>query len=173
MPAEIVVTPAQLGPEVRALFARLVEANRAAGVKALQRAARFCQAEAVRAIGEVRPYVPVDTGELRRSYVVTDLPDGAKLENTAPHAAFMEFGTRPHWAPLSALEAWAERKMRGKIKSRAKRVGSDAVKALARATQRAIAKRGLAARGFHAKASQKFPAIVEREIRAAVAKVFP
>lgn len=155
------------------MFARLVDANRDAALRALRRAARLCQAEAVRAIGEVRPYVPVDTGELRRSYVVTDLPDGATLENTAPHAAFMEFGTRPHWAPLSALEAWAERKMRGKIKSRAARVGSEAVKLFARAAQRAIAKRGTAPRGFHAKASQKFPGIVEAEVRAAIAKVRP
>lgn len=155
------------------MFARLVDANRDAALRALRRAARLCQAEAVRAIGEVRPYVPVDTGELRRSYVVTDLPDGAALENTAPHAAFMEFGTRPHWAPLSALEAWAERKMRGKIKSRAARVGSEAVKSFARAAQRAIAKRGTAPRGFHAKASHKFPGIVEAEVRAAIAKVRP
>lgn len=166
---EIIVTPETLGPAVDRLFADVVERSRVLAIHALQRAAYAFMAEAVRQIGEVKPYQPVDTGELRRGYRVTLQPDGASVENIAPHAAFMEFGTRPHWAPLAALEAWAERKLRGQIRNRAAR--QSPARTFARAVQRKIAKHGTAARGFHAAASQKLPEIVERELRAALAKV--
>lgn len=169
MPSEITVTPATLGPEVARLISELAERSRAACVQALRRAAYLCQAEAVRQIGEVKPYAPIDLGELRRSYVVQATPDGAVLENIAPHAVFLEFGTRPHWAPLAPLEAWAERKLRGSIRSKAARQSPAHTFALA--VQRKIARRGTHARGFHAAASQKFPGIVEAELRAALAKV--
>ena len=166
---EHVVTPATLGPTVQALFREVTTKSEAAAVKALQRAAVLFMGEAVRQIGEVKPYQPVDTGELRRGYRVTHQADGATVDNIAPHAAFMEFGTRPHWAPLAALEAWAERKLRGKIKNKAKR--AEPAKVFARAVQRKIARHGTAARGFHAKASEHLPQIVEGELRAAFAKV--
>ncbi len=166
---DLVVTGATLGPALQQAFADLERQNREAAIKALQRAAYLCHAEAVRAVGDVKPYQPVDTGELRRSFHVTTTPDGAVLENTAPHSGFMEFGTRPHWAPLPALLAWADRKLRGTYKKGQGRAA--AAMALALGTQRKIAARGTAARGFYAAASLKFPGIVEEQIRFAMAKL--
>jgi len=169
MSLSITVTPAQLGPAVARMFDELTTASREAAIKAIQRAAYLCQAEAVKAIGEVRPFQPVDTGVLKRSFIVATNPTGAVLENVAPHAVFMEFGTRPHWAPLSALEAWAERKLRGRIASKAGR--ANPARQLARAVQRKIAKVGTAPRSFYAAASLKFPGIVEEQIRFALSKL--
>lgn len=163
------VSPSQLGPTVARMHADLVTRSRAEAIKALQRAAYLCMTEAVRAIGNVKPYQPVDTGELKRSYRTRLVANGAVLENIAPHAGFMEFGTRPHWAPLSALLPWADRKLRGVLKKGKTRAA--AAQALALGTQRKIAKYGTKARGFHAAASLKFPQIVEEQIRFALAKL--
>ena len=56
---------------------------------------------------------PVDTGELARSHYTTETPTGALVGVDAPHAPFMEFGTRPHKAgppPFLAIADWAYRK---------------------------------------------------------------
>jgi hypothetical protein len=168
MQREFVTTAAELGATVSRLVAELVEKNRVAAVKALPRAAYLCRTVAIEEVHATRPYVPVNLGQMVQSFFVTAQPDGARLENTAPHAAFMEFGTRPHWAPIGALERWAEQKLRGKIKSRSQR--GDPARALARAVQRKIAREGTEPRGFYARASQRFPAIVEAQLRAALAK---
>lgn len=107
-----------------------------------------------------RPAPVVDTGQLVRSYLVERIPGGWRLENVAAHAAHMEHGTRPHWAPLAPLLAWASRKLRGSPR----RPTRDAM-ALAIATQRAIARRGLQARRFHQRAVAKSPEILRRVLR--------
>jgi HK97 gp10 family phage protein len=56
---------------------------------------------------------PVDTGRLRASII----PDVVSQGNTVlgivgsnvVYAPYMEFGTKPHWPPLAALEVWARR----------------------------------------------------------------
>ncbi len=57
--------------------------------------------------------VPVDLGELRSNigYTVKDrknVIEGNILANTN-YAAYVEFPTRPHWAPREALQGWADR----------------------------------------------------------------
>jgi hypothetical protein len=141
---------------------------------ALFTAAQQARAECVRQIHESHPFVPVDTGQMARSYEVVRTPTGARLQNTAEHAAFMEYGTRPHVAPLEPLLAWARRKLRGMgkpgggkqgpIKRYSKDEKERAAQALARKAWRKIARFGTEPRGFHARASQQFPEFVERAL---------
>lgn len=144
-------------------FADLVARSRAAAVQALRRAAVDLQAEAVRQVGLVAPYPPVDTGAMRRSFLVSPTPDGAVVENTAPQAVWMEYGTRPHWAPIAPLLAWATRKARGgNIRS---------VYALAKGAQKSIAARGTAPRHFWQATLALAPAIIDTRVREALARV--
>lgn len=62
---------------------------------------------------DARKLCPVDTGRLRSSIVPevrqqTGVVIGVVGSNVT-YAAAMEFGTRPHWPPLDALEPWARR----------------------------------------------------------------
>ncbi|MBI5192762.1 MAG: HK97 gp10 family phage protein [Nitrospirae bacterium] len=65
--------------------------------------------------------VAVDTGNLRASIKANISPDGLKAEigvdkqANANYAPYIEYGTRPHWPPLSALTEWCRRhRMQGK-----------------------------------------------------------
>lgn len=53
--------------------------------------------------------VPMDTKELARSGHVIIRSDGAEIMFDAPHAAAVDQGTRPHWAPLQPLVEWVRR----------------------------------------------------------------
>ncbi len=191
-------------------FARIgitqtTKATRKAIDRGLFRAAQQGKNIAIQAIRNTKPRPPIDTGELASSYVVLRQGRGWVLRNTAPHAVFMEFGTKPHTPPFAPLLAWARRKVRGssgakqtqaKKRHRQRRQGLskkatlrkpgqqisakrraahqgrqqnlDAVR-LARAAMNSIQRRGTVARGFHARASQKFAVLsaklVQDEIR--------
>jgi len=60
-----------------------------------------------------RENTPVDTGRLRGSvtYQVRQRGDGARgvIGTAVEYAPFVEFGSRPHWPPLSAMQPWARR----------------------------------------------------------------
>ncbi len=167
---------------------------------------------------------PVDQGELKRSGVVERLSGGdVAIEFTAPHAAHMEFGTRPHVAPIAPLKAWAKRKGRGSgaaprpkrgrrrarrastvprpqtrsnsgvrslrsgggTRSGASSIRTSAAQArsrrrvlrkkrfdqLARAAQASIRKHGTEGRHFYARASQKFPLILDEELRKRLSRI--
>ena len=61
-----------------------------------------------------RELVPVDTGSLRRS--IRDIVQVGTREvvgrvgPTEPYGAPVEFGTRPHFPPVQALERWANKR---------------------------------------------------------------
>lgn len=109
--------------------------------------------------------VPIAFGELRASVHGEWTPNGGAASVDAPHAAAVEFGSRPHWVPLEPLIRWVKlRGMQGLSKRR--RPGSttarqssgvasslkamvsggaspvDAPEQIARAIQAAIAKKG-------------------------------
>lgn len=49
---------------------------------------------------------PKAFGPLRESIHVVDQANGARIVADAPHAAALEVGSRPHWAPLQPLIEW-------------------------------------------------------------------
>lgn len=63
-------------------------------------------------IGEaiVAEATPVDRGNARAAWQVYRTPDGAVLDNDAPHILFLEEGTRPHRPPLLPIVQWLSRK---------------------------------------------------------------
>lgn len=52
----------------------------------------------------------IDTGILRNSIIVELTPDGLQAEIGTPlnYGPYIEFGTRPHFPPIDALEHWAK-----------------------------------------------------------------
>lgn len=56
---------------------------------------------------------PVDTGRLRASIThevdSRPVPLFGKVGTDVFYAPYVEFGTRPHWPPVSALATWARR----------------------------------------------------------------
>lgn len=59
-----------------------------------------------------RQYAPAAFGFLRNSidFVVGSSGFKMTLSATAPYAAYVNFGTRPHWIPVDALDDWAKRR---------------------------------------------------------------
>jgi HK97 gp10 family phage protein len=58
---------------------------------------------------KLRSWKAVDTGHLSNSIIVDSVQGGAAAEigPTAPYGPYVEFGTKPHFPPPSALEDWA------------------------------------------------------------------
>jgi HK97 gp10 family phage protein len=98
-----------------------------------------------------RQSAPVDTGRLRASiaYVVRVLANGVRgiVGSAVEYAPFVEFGTRPHWPPIAALETWARRH------------GTSAF-----VVARAIAQRGTEARNYLRDALKENASKVARDI---------
>jgi HK97 gp10 family phage protein len=90
---------------------------------------------------------PVDTGRLKNSIISTVQGLRAVVVAGVKYAPFVEFGTRPHWPPLSAMQPWARRH------------GFPAGRAGAFLVARAIAQRGTKAQPFME------PALRENESR--------
>jgi hypothetical protein len=83
---------------------------------------------------------PVDTGQYAASWDVFVSELKVAIGNYAPHAAIIEYGARPFRPPIGPLLAWAKRVL--KDPSQPPKYSSK-VWALATATQKAIAARGL------------------------------
>jgi hypothetical protein len=66
-----------------------------------------CTKAIQRTAAHLRRHIPVAFGELRDHV----REEGARLWVDAPHAAAVEFGSRPHWMPLEPLLKWV--KLRG------------------------------------------------------------
>lgn len=130
------------GDELVAFMGRFTKAAH----RGMHRAAQAGRTHVVKVIAEVKPFAPIDRGTMRRSYMITRIVSGYRLENVAPHAARQEYGTAPHTPVKSDLRAWARRKEGN---------SSESAKLFARAF-RAIKKRGIKPKRFHTVASQKF-----------------
>lgn len=97
-------------------------------------------------------YAPYATGNLRRTIVPHQVRPAewevpAVGSENKPYAAFMEFGTRPHWPPSEDIERW--------VRIKFKIAEPKAVKRTAYLVRRAIAKRGLAPRYYMRQAFEK------------------
>lgn len=104
------------------------------------------------------PYPAIDTGELMRSIDKIDTDTGALIEANAPHAAFIEYGTRPHYPPIQPLAEWAKRKGLASTDAESESV--------ARAIALKIARRGTEPRHFMKKSveTMKRRNIIKEEI---------
>jgi HK97 gp10 family phage protein len=69
----------------------------------------FLEASASVVERSAKENAPVDTGRLRNSIVSGVRHLTAVVEAKVKYAPFVEFGTRPHWPPISALQLWARR----------------------------------------------------------------
>jgi HK97 gp10 family phage protein len=88
--------------ELRRDFENPKFATRAA-VRALDKAAAKTMELAVKR-------VPVDRGHLKNSITIDRRGEFARAVGSGqPYAKPVEFGSRPHWPPLSALQPWARR----------------------------------------------------------------
>ena len=67
----------------------------------------------VRVQRSARKDAPVDRGRLRQSIATEVRECGLNVRgavgSAVDYAPYVEFGTAPHWPPLSALQPWAER----------------------------------------------------------------
>lgn len=105
------------------------------------------------------PHPPIDTGELMRSVGMMPTRTGAVVFVNAPHAPFMEYGTRPHFPPIRPLAEWAYRK--GLADS------EEEAEAIALNIARTIARWGQNPRHFMQRAVRRFvrSGILQREIK--------
>ena len=81
-----------------------------------QEVGQTLQAEVQGLTHAIKSETPVDTGVLRSSIVGTVRHGPGRYftgqiaaGRQAPHAIYVEEGTRPHWPPIRALEGWARR----------------------------------------------------------------
>jgi hypothetical protein len=144
------------GRRLRELPADLERAT----IRGEHRAAERLEWLVIEAIGDTRPYVPHDTGQLTRSVRTEKNADGAEVVVDAPHAPFVEYGTRPHRPPLQPLIAWAVRKGFASTEEEAYPI--------AMGIARKIERRGTDPRHFMARAMKEFirRGILQDEIRA-------
>lgn len=107
---------------------------------------------------DARMDAPVDTGRLRASITPEVRIEGNEVigvvGSNVEYAPFMEFGTRPHWPPVSALQTWSRRH------------GMSAF-----LVARAISRRGLKARRFLRGALEINAQRIAQRINQAVAKI--
>lgn len=115
-----------------------------AAIAGLQSAAFRLEGLVVEKIGDTKPFPPENTGEMVRSTHTTRTRKGATVSVDAPHAPFMEYGTRPHFPPLEPLAEWAYQK--GLADS------EEEAQAVALGVARKIAAKGLEPRHFMARA---------------------
>lgn len=97
----------------------------------------------VKHIDTASPYPAVNNGALRQSVRVSFTARTAVLSVDAPHAIFIDKGTRPHRPPIGPLIVWATRKF-GLDEREARRV--------AWAVALKIEREGIAPRNFMARA---------------------
>lgn len=150
------VSLTQFGQIVTTLDPRL----RAAIVRGLRATAARLVGLVVEEIDHASPHPAVDTGGLRNSVEMQTVPDGSIVQVTAPHAGPIEYGTRPFRPPTEPLAEWAMRKGLAIDEAEAERI--------AFAVANVIAERGIEPRHFMAKAWDRLPPVLAREVQRAL-----
>lgn len=134
-----------LAPELEQLMKTKIKG---AVVRGIHSAAYRLQGMVPISIAETKPYPPQDTGDLTRSIKTTKKENGATVMADAPHAPFMEYGTRPHFPPLAPIKQWVWRKFDVATEEEAEEI--------ALAICRKIAHHGIAPRWFMKRALEQF-----------------
>lgn len=133
-----------------------------ATVKGLKSAALRIQGLIVNEIQTTSPHPAVDRGELVGSVATRMHSDGATVEVRAPHAVFVDQGTRPHMPPIAPLAAWAARKFGA--------TGEDAQR-IAWGVALKIKKYGTVPTHFMQKAFERSKPVIQAELRKALSKL--
>lgn len=81
-------------------------------IRGLRGGALMLERQVVEEIEEVEA---VDTGEMKQSVSTERVDDGAIVAVKAPHAAPMEYGTRPFTPPFEPIYEWVKRKGLGRM----------------------------------------------------------
>lgn len=150
------VSLARFAREMRVLGPRLEKAV----VRGLRSAALRMPEIVKQELESAQPYPAVTTGELARSAKVDKTDRGAIVGMDAPHAAFIEEGTRPHWPPQRPIKDWARMKFPGKTE--------EELDAIAFMVARKISIHGTAPRWYFKAALARMSPIIEAEIRAEI-----
>ncbi len=125
--------------------------------KGLDSAGMVLKRYVVEEIDTAMPYPANDRGMLRASVEERRTWRTVSIVVTAPHAAAIEDGTRPFWAPIGPLLDWVKRKGIG---------GGERPESIAYAIQHKIARDGIKPRHYFAKAFARFKNdnVVAREV---------
>lgn len=156
------VTVPEFARKVRDLGGDMKTAVQMGMVKAAQRLEGYV----VQEIDAAQPYPAVDRGTLRNSVETRTTAKGTiTVAITAPHAPYIEDGTRPFWPPLQPLIDWVRRKGLAD--------GEGEVVSIARAVQHTIATRGIQPRHYMRKAFARFKAdkVMARTVGAELRKL--
>lgn len=149
-------SPKQLGPALR----RLGKGMDKAAVKALRKTAQYGRTQALRTSATTRPR-PRATGTYERSFVVTNVEDGAILSNSARHAIFVEVGRRSgRQPPVKAIQEWVMVKKIARNPAKVRRI--------AIAIALAIGKRGIRGRYVLKRTMPKIAARLQVEMSKAM-----
>lgn len=122
----------------------------AAVIRGMQSSASRLVELVVHEIDHSSPHPAVDRGELRNSVEAVYTEKGARVVIKAPHAHWIEDGTRPHWPPFQPIFEWVVRKQLA--------TNEETPEMIAQRVRAAIAKRGIEPRHFLAKAFARFVA---------------
>ena len=118
----------------------------------------FLRASSLEIEKESKLRTPVDTGRLRSSIKTSLAPLRVAVGTNVHYAPHVEYGTRPHWPPLAAMQPWARRH------------GFPAGRAGAFLVARRISQRGTRARRFMQRgAKAAIPAITRHLDQLAIA----
>lgn len=132
-------------------------------MRGLRSGAKKGVAIVVEEIENASPYPAVDTRAMINSVDSRGTGTGVQIFVGAPHAIFMEEGTRPHTPPLDPILEWVLRKGFASSEKDARHI--------AFAVQQKIAREGIAPRRFFRKAMRRIigeviPREIQRELRA-------
>jgi hypothetical protein len=132
---------------------KLVPELEGAVVRGLKSSALRLEGLVTEEIDTAKPFPAVDRGELRQSVGHEFFEDGAEVAVSAPHAAHIEHGTRPHWPPFQPILEWAQRKG----------ISEDPY-GFAKAVQKKISEEGIAPRHYFKKAWDRVQPVIGQEI---------
>ena len=160
------MTPAQLAQKLRQLEQLVPEAVEGAMVEgALMLQGRLVQRE----IAAADPQ-PVDQGQYKGAWQMTQVPGGAVVGNSAKHAVFIERGRGPGPVPFGPILEWVKRK--GIVRGRGRRADAEATRA-ALAIQRKIEQQGIEPKWILRRSLEALRAPLGRIIKAKLRAVKP
>lgn len=79
-------------------------------IDGLQESSLYLEGMIAEEIENAKPRPAVNTGALKRSIKSENTNIGAVVSVDAPHAPYVEHGTRPHFPPIEPLKNWVRQK---------------------------------------------------------------